>query len=76
VSGAYNEGFTGAGYQGTGQKMQVILPTRIKKELWRFGDRLFYPKGVTDPDYCVLKFTATSGRYYCDLNTESFKIEK
>lgn len=22
-----------------------------------------YKKGVTDPDYCVLKFTAKSGRY-------------
>ena len=39
------------------------------------GDTLFYKKGVTDPDYCVLKFTATSGRYYCDLKTESFDIK-
>ena len=36
--------------------------------------KLFYKKGVTDPDYCVLKFTATKGRYYCDLKTESFDI--
>lgn len=35
---------------------------------------LFYKKGVTDPDYCVLKFTAESGRYYCDLKTESFEV--
>ena len=27
------------------------------------------------PDYCVLKFTAEGGRYYCDLKTESFAIE-
>ena len=33
-----------------------------------------YKKGVTDPDYCILKFTAASGRYYCDLKTESFEI--
>ena len=24
--------------------------------------------------YCVLKFTAESGRYYCDLKTESFLL--
>ena len=37
--------------------------------------RMFYKGGVTDPDYCVLRFTAESGRYYCDLETESFTIE-
>ncbi len=36
---------------------------------------MFYKKGVIDPDYCVLKFTAASGRYYYDLKTESFDIE-
>ena len=42
--------------------------------IWKKGDTIFYKKGVTDPDYCVLKFTATSGRYYCDLKTENFYI--
>ena len=37
---------------------------------------MFYKKGVTDPDYCVLKFTAESGRFYEDLKTENFEIEK
>lgn len=32
--------------------------------IWRKGDTMFYKKGVTDPDYCVLKFTAEGGRYY------------
>lgn len=36
---------------------------------------MFYQKGVTDSDYCVLKFTAESGRFYCDLKTESFEIK-
>lgn len=45
----------------------------IKKNMiWRKGDIVFYKKGVTDPDYCVLKFTAEKGRYYCDLKTENF----
>ena len=55
--------------------MEVLEDATIKKELWQIGDKIFYPKGVTDPDYCVLKFTAQEGRYYCDLKTESFAIE-
>ena len=64
-------------YQGVMLRgtMEVLETDEIKKELWRLGDKMFYPKGVTDPDYCILKFTATVGRYYCDLETESFEIE-
>jgi general stress protein 26 len=32
--------------------------------LWREGFERYYPKGVTDPDYSVLKFTAKRGAYY------------
>jgi general stress protein 26 len=31
--------------------------------------------GINDPDYCVLKFTAKIGRYYCGFKTESFEIK-
>ena len=55
--------------------MEVLEEAAIKEELWQIGDKIFYPKGVTDPDYCVLKFTAQEGRYYCDLKTESFAIK-
>lgn len=54
--------------------MQVLEDDEIKREIWRTGDTMFYKKGVTDPDYCVLKFTATKGRHYCDLKTESFEL--
>lgn len=56
-------------------KMEVLTDQETKKMIWRRGDTIFYKKGVTDPDYCVLKFTAASGRYYCDLKTDSFNIE-
>ena len=56
-------------------KMEVLTDQEIKNKLWRKGDTMFYKNGVTDSDYCVLKFTATSGRYYCDLKTESFEIK-
>lgn len=55
--------------------MEVLHDNEIKQELWSPGDIIYYRKGVRDPDYCVLKFTASKGRYYCDLKTESFAIE-
>lgn len=56
-------------------KMEVLTDQETKNEIWRRGDTMFYKKGVTDPDYCVLKFTAMSGRYYCDLKTKDFEIK-
>lgn len=56
-------------------KMEVLTDQTTKDMIWRRGDTMFYKKGVTDPDYCVLKFTATNGRYYCDLKTEDFDIQ-
>ena len=46
-----------------------------KKMIWQEGDTMYYPEGVTDPDYCVLKFTAFAGRYYSGFKSEDFTIE-
>ncbi len=56
--------------------MEVLEDEKIKKEIWCTGDTMFYKQGVTDPDYCVLKFTAVKGRYYCDLKSKSFTVEE
>ena len=55
-------------------KMEVLTDQETKNMIWKKGDTIFYKKGVTDPDYCVLKFTAINARYYCDLKTENFDI--
>lgn len=55
--------------------MEVLLDPAIKKEIWQPGDTMYYPGGVTDPDYCVLKFTALRGRQYCSLKSENFNME-
>ena len=49
--------------------MEVLQDDAIKREIWSPGDTMYYKQGVTDPDYCVLKFTAVRGRHYCDLKT-------
>ena len=63
--------YTGVMLKG---RMEILTDQETKNMIWKKGDTLFYKKGVTDPDYCVLKFTATGGRYYCDLKTESFDL--
>ena len=54
--------------------MEVSQDAELKKEIWQTGDIMYYKKGVTDPDYCVLKFTAQRGRRYCDLKSENFSL--
>ena len=55
-------------------EMQVCTDQETKDGMWRFGDRLFYKQGVTDPDYCVLKFTGKTAEYYCDFKIETIEL--
>jgi general stress protein 26 len=55
--------------------MEVIKDSKVKGMIWHDGDEMYYPKGVTDPDYCVLRFTAEAGRYYANFNSKDFEIK-
>ena len=66
------EGFKGMMLRGT---MEVLTDTASKEMIWRDGDEEYYPGGVTDPNFCVLKFTAIDGRFYSDYFPRSFVIE-
>lgn len=63
--------FRGVQFLGT---MEVLEDSFSKEMIWLAGDEIYYPKGVTDSDYCVLRFTAVKGRYYSNFKTEEFKI--
>lgn len=54
--------------------MEVLQTPEAKERIWQRGDTMYYPKGVTDPDYCVLRFTAKQGRYYSNFKSEDFDI--
>ena len=54
--------------------MEVLEDAATKEEMWQNGDEIYYPQGVTDPDYCILKFTAQRGRYYCNFKSEDFEV--
>ena len=63
--------FRGVQLLGT---MEVLEDAASKEMIWQDGDTMYYPGGVTDPDYCVLKFTAQSGRYYSSFKSEDFEV--
>lgn len=54
--------------------MEVLETPEAKERIWRKGDTMYYKEGVTDPDYCVLKFTAKKGRYYSNFSSQDFEI--
>jgi general stress protein 26 len=64
--------FRGVMLKGT---MEVLHDSASKEMIWEDGDEMYYPKGVTDPDYCVLKFTAQTGRFYSNFKSENFTVE-
>lgn len=52
--------------------MEVLTDAVSKEMIWQEGDTEYYPGGVSDPDYCVLKFTAETGRYYSNYRQRTF----
>ena len=54
--------------------MEVLEDSKYKEMIWQEGDTMYYPKGVTDPDYCVLRFTAKQGRFYSNFSSQDFDI--
>lgn len=67
------DNFKGALFVGD---MVVCEDAATKEFLWREGFEMYYPKGVTDPDYCVLKLTVKSGSYYHGLCNTRFLAEE
>lgn len=63
--------FKGVSLVGT---VEVLETAEAKERLWQAGDKMYYKEGVTDPDYCVIKFTAIKGRYYSNFKSEDFEI--
>ena len=55
--------------------MKVLHDSASRQSIWKNGDEMYYPKGVTDPDYCVLRFTAQNGRYYSNFKSENFEVD-
>jgi len=55
--------------------VEVLEDAASKEMIWQEGDTMYYPQGVTDPDYCVLKFISQAGRFYANFSSENFLVE-
>lgn len=56
-------------------KMEVLHDRETKERIWREGDTRYYKQGVTDPDYCVIRFVSENGRLYGNLASTDFVLE-
>ncbi len=54
--------------------IEVLEDQKTKEDIWREGDLMYYSKGKTDPDYCVLKFTGKEGRIYKNFVSYDFIV--
>ncbi len=55
-------------------EVEALQDAQSRERLWREGYEKYYPSGVTDPDYTVLRFTARRGNYYHGLSNVTFEL--
>lgn len=64
--------FQGAEIKG---EMLVLTDQATKARFWKPFFNRFYKKGVTDPDYCVLKFTGLQAEWFSNFRTETVVLK-
>lgn len=65
--------FQGLLLRGT---VEIDDTKEMRERIWRDGDEVYYPLGVTDPDYTTMTFTATQGRWYENFIKVDFYLEE
>lgn len=68
----FYEGFDGVMLKGIAE---VSYDDEMRNRFWDDAMLYHYPQGPTDPDYMLVKFTATSGNFYSAKRNEDFEIE-
>jgi general stress protein 26 len=55
--------------------MEIVTDMKIKEKYWLKIFKDAYPQqSFTDPDFCVLRFVPSSGRFYANYTIEDFEI--
>ncbi|MFX1431927.1 MAG: pyridoxamine 5'-phosphate oxidase family protein [Promethearchaeota archaeon] len=57
-----------------GGDIEIVEDMDIKREFWLDSSKRYYPKGLEDPDYTILRFTPKSGRLYYKLQQTQFEL--
>jgi len=56
-------------------EMEIVSDISVKEKYWQEKFKEAYvEKSFTDPDFCVLKFTPKSGRFYANFTIEDFEV--
>jgi general stress protein 26 len=53
-------------------EVELLTDPESRQRLWRDGYEKYYPLGLDDPDYTVLRFSAASANYYHQLDNLTF----
>lgn len=69
----YEKGRNFSGVEIKGE-MVVLTDTPTKQRFWKPFFTRFYKKGVTDPDYCILKFTGSEAQWFSSQRTETVTL--
>lgn len=69
----YSKGQSFQGVEIKGE-MQVLTDQPTKSQFWKPFFSRFYKKGVTDPDYCILKFTGFEAQWFSNFRTEKVEL--
>lgn len=54
--------------------MEILEGSEGKEVVWREGDTMYCPGGIADPDYCMMRFTATSERFYSNFHSKGSEV--
>lgn len=54
--------------------IEFIEDKKIKRDLWEDNWKIYYPKGMNDPDFTILKFKPFFLKLYTKLRTYNLEI--
>jgi len=57
-----------------GGSVEIVEDIEIKKKIWLDWWTRYYPEGVEDPDYTLLRLEPKNARYYYKLNQVNFEL--
>ncbi|MHA2283759.1 MAG: pyridoxamine 5'-phosphate oxidase family protein [Promethearchaeota archaeon] len=57
-----------------GGSVEIVDDMKLKKTFWLDWWTRYYPEGVEDPDYTLLRLEPTNARYYHKLNHAKFEL--
>lgn len=58
-----------------GGKIEIVTDQKVKEEIWQDGWELYYPKGVEDEDFTVLRLLPKYAEIYYKLQKYTLNLE-